>query len=222
MFCKNCGSNLKDGSTFCHNCGSLVNDYVVSAQQVTPETENMPESVPMQSQVPIQNSQPAPFIQQPVKTPNAVYPAPTVQQPASNMPLQNVQAHTNVPPVYTAPVNPQVLGNAPTVQPQVPQQYGYTPYPYVQEPKKSGGAFPVLSLIFGIIGLALDFIGILFAPAALIFGIIGRKKGKSGMALAGIILGSVGTAVSIIAISSLIFNGESLLDSFLYDGGLYF
>lgn len=176
MFCKNCGSKLKDASSFCHNCGSRVSEYVDNERQVTYE----PQNVPVQPQ--------------------------TNQQDPS--------------PVYTAPVTPPIYQNAPTVQSQIPQQY--VVYPVQEAPKKSGGAFPVLSLIFGIIGLSMDYLGILIAPAALIFGIIGRKKSKSGMALAGIILGSVGTAISILAILSLIFNGESLLDSFLYDGGLYF
>ena len=176
MFCKNCGSKLKDGSSFCQNCGTCVSDYLDNERKVTYE----PQNVPVQSQ--------------------------TNEQDSS--------------PVYTAPANLPIYQNTPTLQQQIPQQY--VVYPVQEAPKKSGGAFPILALIFGIIGLSMDYLGIMIAPAALIFGIIGRKKSKSGMALAGIILGSVGTAISILAILSLIFNGESLLDSFLYDGGLYY
>ena len=154
MFCKNCGVNLKDGSTFCHNCGSPVNDCVQS----------------------------------------------------------------------NAPVNPPIYQDAPVAQPQNPQGYGYAPYPVYEAPKKSGDAFSILALIFGIIGVVADWIGVFFAPVALIFGIISRKKSKSGMGIAGIILGSIGILVSTIALISMIyysFNGESPIDSFLNDG-LYF
>lgn len=191
MFCKNCGSNLKDGSTFCHNCGSPVNDYIVNNPQATP----MPEDIPVFPQAPAQNVPPAHNYQQPMQMGYMVYPAPQIQQPT-----------------YT--------------QTQIPQQYGYAPYPSVPEPKKSGGAFPILALIFGIIGISADWIGILFAPVALVFGIISRKKSKSGMSIAGIILGSIGITTSIIALISMIYfaiNGENPLNSFtFFDDGLYF
>ena len=190
MFCKNCGSNLKDGSTFCHNCGSPVNDYIVNNAVVS-----APESVPLAPQAPIQNVPITPVPQQPIQTPYVVSSAPPVQQPT-----------------YT--------------QTQIPQQYGYAPYPSVPEPKKSGGAFPILALIFGIIGISADWIGILFAPVALVFGIISRKKSKSGMSIAGIILGSIGIVTSIIALISMIYfaiYGENPLNSFtFFDDGLYF
>lgn len=205
MFCKNCGSNLKDGSTFCHNCGSPVNDYVVN----NPQVASVPQSAPLQAPTHVQNPAPMPCMP-PIQPGYVVYPAPMQEQSVPTPPT-----------VFAAPANPPIYQNVPNVQPPMPQQYGYMPYPMVQETKKNS-PFSVMSLIFGIIGIALEFLGILFAPAALIFGIIGRKKGKSGMAVAGIILGAIGTVLSIISILTIIFVGESLLDSFLNDGGLYF
>ena len=62
-----------------------------------------------------------------------------------------------------------------------------------------------------------------FSPLAIIFGIIGRKKSKSPMALVGIILGAAALALIIFYIiaSVLWYSPTDTLESF-FDNGLYF
>lgn len=213
MFCKNCGSNLKDGSTFCHNCGSMINDQTAKSAPATtllngaPMPEATQNAAPIYQEVPVQS---VPVQSVPVQN------APMQNVPMQSVPIQNV-------PVQNIPVQNVPMQNAPMQYPQNVQPYGYVPYPIAEAPKKKLSAFDILSLVFGIVGISMEALGILFAPAALIFGIIARKKSKSGMALAGIILGSIGTALSILAIIMGIVFSDSILDSFnFFDDGLYF
>lgn len=136
----------------------------------------------------------------------------------------------SMPPIPDVTVQSQ----QPVIPPQTPQEPKYTlcppvpPVPPVYEqakaePQEKNLVFSILSLVFGIVGIVYSYIGLLVSPAALIFGIIARKKSKSGMALAGIILGAVGTAFASILLITEIFIGESPLDYFdFYDYGMYF
>ena len=97
----------------------------------------------------------------------------------------------------------QQVPQQPAPQP-VPQSQ-FTPPPTPQD--NPGKNLSIVSLVLGIIGLlfactmVLSYIGIPFAIAALVCGIIGRNKTpegmKSGMAIAGIVLGAVGIVVAL-------------------------
>lgn len=96
------------------------------------------------------------------------------------------QAHGNANP-YASPSRP----------PQYPHVGPAQPANYYQGGKTS---MPVVALVLGIVGF---FTGILVSVAALVVGVIGRKKAKkfnqpTGMATAGIILGVIGTIWNIV------------------------
>ena len=53
MFCENCGSKIKDGSTFCENCGSPVKvkaPQSVSYVQEAPDTRELPPPAPIRDE----------------------------------------------------------------------------------------------------------------------------------------------------------------------------
>ena len=100
MYCKQCGSELKDGAMFCTNCGANQNVAAAApAQNAEPDLE---KTVGVFDAMPgVQQAQPvveAP-IQQPVAEPS-VQPA---QQPVYQAPVQQQPAQ----PVYQAPVQHQ-------------------------------------------------------------------------------------------------------------------
>lgn len=65
-----------------------------------------------------------------------------------------------------------------------------------------GKGFAITSLVLGILGLF--FLGILFGPLAIIFGIIGLNKNGGGMALAGLILGIIDLILWVLLVLLLI------------------
>lgn len=70
----------------------------------------------------------------------------------------------------------------------------------VEEPKKDRKGFCVASMILGIIALVLFclfYISIPCAILAIIFGILGLKSTGKGMAVAGLVTGSIGLIVTI-------------------------
>lgn len=97
------------------------------------------------------------------------------------------------------------------------------PMPPVPPPPPGGqyvapgkSSLPVISLILGILSMVCG--GFVLGIAAIITGIIGRKKAKQsgqggGMSLAGIITGIVGTVESIVVILLLIGGGLTLFNT---------
>ena len=70
----------------------------------------------------------------------------------------------------------------------------------VEEPKKDRKGFCIASMVLGIIALVLFcvfYISIPCAILAIIFGILGIKSTGKGMAVAGLVTGSIGLIVSI-------------------------
>lgn len=129
---------------------------------------------------------------------------------------------TDVPP---PPVAPGGAYGYPTPAPApAPPSYGYppaSPYPtygagYGQQPgwqQAPSNGMGVTSMVLGIIavaGFCMYGLGIILGILALIFGIIGMKKANRGeatnrgMALAGVVLGSIGTLVSAVFLGFMI------------------
>ena len=93
-----------------------------------------------------------------------------------------------VPP---GPVAPPATGVRPAAGPA-----GLRPYPPVAAPSTNGMA--VASLVLGIVAMLTFWVwigGLLFAPLAIVFGVLGRKEARGGtksgegMATAGLVLG---------------------------------
>lgn len=140
---------------------------------------------------------------------------------------------TDVPP---PPVAPGGAYGYPTPAPTpAAPSYGYppaSPYPSYgagygqqgwQQPPSNG--MGVTSMVLGIIavaGFCMYGLGIVLGVLALIFGIIGMKKANRGeatnrgMAIAGVVLGAIGTLVSAVFLAFIIWaivEGESRSDS---------
>lgn len=95
---------------------------------------------------------------------------------------------------------------------QQPEQTTYN-YNYTQiqpAPSSDGSGFSVAALVLGILGLLIPF-SFIFPILALIFGIIGASKGgKKGCGIAGIVLGSIAIAIGILFIILVIISVISL------------
>lgn len=98
--------------------------------------------------------------------------------------------------------------------------YGYSsppsPPPPVGAIAPKSSSLPMISLVLGILSMVCG--GFVLGIAAIITGIIGRKKSKisgrgGGMSLAGIITGIVGSIESIVVILLLISGGFSLFNT---------
>ncbi len=104
----------------------------------------------------------------------------------------------------------------PPTTPPPPAGYGAPPPPPAAgvpggQPQKS--SLPLISLILGL--LSIFCFGFLTGIAAIITGVVGRKKAQengqgAGMALAGIITGAIGSLISIIAIFVLVVFGATI------------
>lgn len=76
-----------------------------------------------------------------------------------------------------------------------------------EEPKKEKKGFCIASMVLGIIALVffcIWYISIPCAILAIIFGILGLKTATRGMAIAGLVTGSIGLAISVIVIVFII------------------
>lgn len=97
------------------------------------------------------------------------------------------------------------------------------------QPKKDKKNFCIASLVLGIVALVffcIWYISIPCAILAIIFGILGIKSENKGMAIAGLITGSIGFIISIILIGLIIFGifvgvKETIDDIDVYDHSSY-
>jgi Domain of unknown function (DUF4190) len=92
---------------------------------------------------------------------------------------------------------PQQPGGYPPPPPGAPGQYGGYPQQYAPQPPAQGtNTMAILALVFAFV----------FAPLGIVFGIMGRKQiartgeGGDGLALAGLIVGSLFTLLGVIYI----------------------
>lgn len=82
-----------------------------------------------------------------------------------------------------------------------------------EEPKKDRKGFCIASLVLGIIALVFFcvwYVSIPCAILAIIFGVLGIKSTGKGMAIAGLITGSIGLVVSILIIVFLFVFGVAI------------
>lgn len=95
MFCKQCGSQLKDGAVFCTNCGAQQNPaQVPPVQETEPDLE---KTVGAFTEMP--NFQQAQPVQEPVAAP--------AQEPSYREPIPPQPVQQSVRPAYQAPVQTQ-------------------------------------------------------------------------------------------------------------------
>lgn len=83
----------------------------------------------------------------------------------------------------------------------------------VEEPKKDRKGFCIASMVLGIIALVLFCVWYLSIPCAIlavIFGILGIKSKGKGMAIAGLVTGSIGLVVSVFIIIFLVIFGVAM------------
>ena len=83
----------------------------------------------------------------------------------------------------------------------------------VEEPKKDRKGFCIASMVLGIIALVLFCVWYLSIPCAIlavIFGILGIKSKGKGMAIAGLVTGSIGLVVSVLIIIFLVIFGVAM------------
>lgn len=161
----------------------------------------MSENTPQQGTPDLPDGQPA--VQQPSAQPAVQQPyAPAQQQPAIQQPYaQNPYAQNPYPQQQYAP---QPYAQQAYVQPGYPQQYAAVAYaPYT--PAQPRG-LSITAMVLGLVSILFWFT-FLVPIGALVLGIIGLKKEPAGrgMAITGIVLGSVCLAGTIIVIALWIF-----------------
>ena len=88
-------------------------------------------------------------------------------------------------------------------------QFYQQPYQQPQQPQ-GGKGLAITSMVLGIVSVVffwipyVDILTLLLGIAALVMGIIAGKKAKNGMAVAGIVLGIIGTVLSLISFISCV------------------
>lgn len=142
-----------------------------------------------------------------------VYPA--APQPPVNTP------YTQQP--YAQPYSPPPPVNTPPYSYYSPQQPGYTPVPYAYPavPHRKNDGLAIASLVLGILSIPILLVGdssVFMGIAGLILGIIAKSKGSGRMAVAGIVLSSIGLALFVLmlvlAFSGFFISHEIFDDSY--------
>jgi hypothetical protein len=146
----------------------------------------------------------------PAGPPAGYSPGPQYQNPPVTPPPQQQYPAYPAPPPYTAPPGPQ-YGQPPGYgQPPQPGGYGYQPYPGYQPPDTGNNGMAIAALVLSLVGLLCCPAGI----AGIVCGFtalnqIKQRGGKGrGMALAGIIIGSVGLVLTLIVFLINMANGN--------------
>ncbi|MBL8122076.1 hypothetical protein JNM87_04990 [Candidatus Saccharibacteria bacterium] len=177
MNCGKCGQPLDQGAVFCGNCGQQV---VLPVQQTTQApSQNLATTAPV-----------APA-SMPAAIPAAPAAVPAVAQPIpASAPLSPAVPETAIPPAGPSPAAPIVPSPAIPAAPI-----------YATPAAQSNSSQPLIAMILGILAIltSLLAVGLLLGIAAVIVGSIGSKKsGSRGMAIAGIVMGSIAIAIVVI------------------------
>ena len=105
---------------------------------------------------------------------------------------------------YSSPTPPTPPPYGPPSAPQYGSAYPQA-FPPPANPAQPGNGLALGSLITGIASLVLCGLGAVIGPVAVVLGIVSRKRSRSdSKAVWGIVMGAVGTALSILAIVSAI------------------
>lgn len=231
--------------------GDIMADEINSTNQANEQSKNAsipPFSVTPPPQMPEMPSVPPdppsiPSYSSPAQTQDgSVQPAASSQNGQSfspgSAPQPSPQApYYQQPPYIPGQVPPHAQGSMPSPYGGYPQPNGsFSPYPpqnYSYAPRQNRG-FSVASLVLGICSVVLfssAVLSLIMAILAFVFGIIGIKKGGSGMAIAGIITGIIGFALSVFmlvmmltSIGSIIFSQygiwEDYEDEFMHSANM--
>lgn len=95
-------------------------------------------------------------------------------------------------------------------QPYQTQQYQTqpnTPYDYYNKPTQDKKGMSIASMVLGITSLVMScvpFFGFFLSILAIVFGAIGMNKGNKGMAIAGIVCGTINIVLHVIFIIFLV------------------
>jgi len=175
-----------------------------------------PPSQPDEPQPPVE---PQPTYAAP-DAPPAAYPAPAA--PAPTYPAPTYAAPAAPPTAYPAPAAPPTAYPAPAAPPTAyPQQAAPpTAYPqqaaYPQPGYGAPGAPPQPTNPTNTMAIVALICGIVLAPVGIVLGIIAlsqikkTKQGGRGLALAGVIIGALGTLIWVAAIAALIAAANSV------------
>ena len=146
--------------------------------------------------------------------------------PASGMP-QNAYNQPPVQPTIQPPVQPSydrpVVGQPPlnTAVSGQPPLYTTPPCPPPTAAPSDNAGLATASLVMGILSVVCCFSGI-FAILALIFGICARRSSRRGMAIAGIALGSVGLAMTLLYLIIFVFSNTLNFNNPFYRYEMYY
>lgn len=162
---------------------------------------------------------PAPF-SSPIPPIPDIHAAPALpDMPAA--PLQPVNTPYTQQP-YAQPYSPPPV-NTPPYSYYSPQQPGYTPVPYAYPavPHRKNDGLAIASLVLGILSIPILLAGdssVFMGIAGMILGIIAKSKGSGHMAVAGIVLSSIGLALFVLmlvlAFSGFFISHEIFDDSY--------
>ena len=242
MVCKNCGIANSDNSRFCSECGSaLPQKKVETAPEKTPETEAVqeqpleqtaaaPATPTMAASAATPAWQPAPVGQAPnadfSKTASAGFQGAAPVQPAQTPPVAG-QAYAAPPPPFGAyqPVLPPQIPPIPPMQPGAPYApvppFGYGYSPLFKDPNASKVKW---ALGLGIASAIIPFVTFTFgSPISLILAIIALCLSAANLnkvfpqnrskAIAGLVMGIIGIAISGLFISLLARVAGALVNS---------
>lgn len=103
-------------------------------------------------------------------------------------------------------VEEQTDANSIPIQMQPPQQKNDAPYVYHPSPQKQQDGFAIASMVLGIFSLtfAWCFAPLVSALVGLVLGIVSLRKGKNGIAIAGVVTSSIAILISVIFIVLLL------------------
>jgi hypothetical protein len=132
------------------------------------------------------------------------------------------------PGAYGYPSHPGAAPGGPSPYGGYPGYPGYGPQGWNTMQQGPANGFGVAAMVLGIVGVVMFCVwglGIIVGVLALVFGILGRKRARrgeannGGMALAGIILGSIGIVVSAVFLGFIIWAIQHGNDSDPHDYG---
>ena len=193
MICKNCGSEILDGSKFCINCGAKIEEAATPEETAENVTETVEEAQA--------DTVDAASVDEALNTAQEAY-----EQAASDLSDTADQAAS------------ESLGSEGSTSGFYESNETYTDYS--EDIEEGGGniGFAIASLVCGCLSILCCFGGCIswiFSIVAIIMGIItiSKKYDGRGFAIAGIITGSVGAVLSIIMIVVML--SEGILNEFM-------